>query len=316
MPAKRKRKEASTQPIATPPSTKESTPSKKVKTTKQAKTQVSLKTGGKNDRYVAPLSKPSLELKGKVCVVTGSTQGLGASIAITLASLGAHALVITGRDCDPNGKVSKIVKQINSYGCKTLLVAADLSNEGQIRNIITSIDCLVNAAGCTFCGGLFNTDSALFDHMFTVNTKAPFILMQEAAKLMQKQGGGGSIVNISSKSAHGGQPFLTTYCASKAALDCITKNAAQSLKSDGIRINGVMLGWTYTENEHKTQVAESPHGEQWLEEADKGFAANFGRMLRPDDVTPLVAFLLSDASTMITGGLHNIFPEENVPGCY
>ena len=91
-------------------------------------------------------------------------------------------------------------------------------------------------------------------------------------------------------------------------------NAAETLKGDGIRVNSVMMGWSYTDNEHLTQLDENPAGERWLEEADA--RSPVGRILRPNDISAMTLFLLSDASTMVTGGLHNIYPEEDVPGCY
>lgn len=142
------------------------------------------------------------------------------------------------------------------------------------------------------------------------------------------------------------QSFLTTYCASKAALgtsaagwllaaatrlpralttafemccmawphktDCVTKNTAHTLKADGIRVNGVQLGWCFTDQEEVVQLQEK--GEGWREAAEATMAT--GRMLRPEDAASLAAFLLSDASTMMTGSLLDLFPEEAVPGCY
>ena len=96
------------------------------------------------------------------------------------------------------------------------------------------------------------------------------------------------------------------------AADCVTKNTAHTLKADGIRVNGLQLGWCFTDQEEVVQLQEK--GQGWREAAEATMAT--GRMLRPEDAASLAAFLLSDASTMMTGSLLNLFPEEAVPGCY
>ena len=80
----------------------------------------------------------------------------------------------------------------------------------------------------------------------TVNVKAPFFLMQHCVKIMKRDGRPGSIVNVASMSAHGGQPFLTPYSTSKGALVVLTKNVAHALRADRIRANVINLGWTDT----------------------------------------------------------------------
>lgn len=270
-------------------------------------------------RYVAPPSSLSLSLAGKVIAVTGSTQGLGAAIVRAAVALGAEGVVIHGRDTGKESCVA-LERHAREAGCHALVVAADLQVEADCRRIIHAaadefgrIDGLVNSAGCTFRGGLDNTDGPLWDTIFNVNARAPFFTTQEAVKLMRATGVRGSIVNVSSKSAYGGQTFLTPYCASKAALDCVTKNTAQAVKADGIRVNSIQLGWCHTDQEHVVQLEETGDA-LWREHAEEGMAV--GRMLVPGDAAALAAFLLSDASVMITGGLHDIFPEEEVRGCY
>jgi NAD(P)-dependent dehydrogenase (short-subunit alcohol dehydrogenase family) len=87
------------------------------------------------------------------------------------------------------------------------------------------VDILVNAAGLTDRGNLLNTSVELFDRMFAVNTRAPFFLMQDTAKIMIRENVQGTMVNIGSASAHAGQPFIAPYCASKGALATLTRNS-------------------------------------------------------------------------------------------
>ena len=90
------------------------------------------------------------------------------------------------------------------------------------------VDILVNSAGITDRGTIWDTEPELFDAMFAVNVRAPFFLMQHALKVMKREKIEGSIVNIISMSGHGGQSFITAYCASKGALITLTKNVAYS----------------------------------------------------------------------------------------
>ena len=112
---------------------------------------------------------------------------------------------------------------------------ADLAKVEDARKVVAEadkafgrVDALVNVAAITDRGTIWDTSPELFDRMFAVNVRAPFFLMQEAAKLMRRNKSQGTIVNIISMSGHGGQSFITAYCASKGALITLTKNVAFS----------------------------------------------------------------------------------------
>ena len=93
--------------------------------------------------------------------------------------------------------------------------------------------------------------------------------------------------------SHGGEPVLTAYAASKGALATLTRNAGYALQPDRIRVNGLNIGWTATEGEHGVQTGDG-QADDWLAEADA--SRPFGRLLRPDDIAPMVTYLLSDAA--------------------
>ncbi len=162
------------------------------------------------------------------------------------------------------------------------------------------MDCLVNAAGDTSRETLEDTTVELWDYLFAINTRAPFVLIQEAVKVMKREKIKGSIVNIITTSSHGRQPIILAYCASKGALATLTKNVANALKYDQVRVNGINMGWTYTTGEDKL-MKSSGQPENWLEIADAGNP--FKRILRPLDISKLVAYLCSDDSEMMTGAL-------------
>jgi NAD(P)-dependent dehydrogenase (short-subunit alcohol dehydrogenase family) len=254
-------------------------------------------------------------LVGKVLVVTGGTQGLGAAIARRAAGLGAAAIVVCGRDRERGAAVRDDLARI---GSEALFVAADLAVEADCRAVVRvcderfgRLDGLVNAAGLSTRGTLDDTSAELWDRLFAVNAHAPFLLMQEAARVMRRVGDGGSVVNIITMASHGGEPALTGYSASKAALAALTRNAGYQLQPDRIRVNGLNIGWTATEGEHAVQTATGAP-DDWRAAADA--SRPFGRLLRPDDIAPMVTYLLSDAATMVTGSVIDF--DQTVHGPY
>ncbi|HEX2102922.1 MAG TPA: SDR family oxidoreductase [Solirubrobacteraceae bacterium] len=254
-------------------------------------------------------------LDSKVVVVTGSTQGLGAAIATRVARLGAAGVVVTGRD---RARGQRVRDGLAAIGADALFVPADLAQEGDCRGVIAAcaerfgrLDGVVNAAGLSTRGTLEDTSVELWDLLFAVNVRAPFILMQEAARLMRRSGRGGSVVNIITMASHGGEPVLTAYSASKGALATLTRNAGYALQPDRIRVNGLNIGWTATEGEHSVQTGTGRSAD-WLAEADT--SRPFGRLLRPDDIAPMVTYLLSDAARMVTGSVVDF--DQTVHGPY
>jgi NAD(P)-dependent dehydrogenase (short-subunit alcohol dehydrogenase family) len=246
------------------------------------------------------LSFDDQRLDGRRIVVTGSTQGLGAAIARRCRALGAD-VVITGRDRE---RGEAVAEELDGT-----FVAADLADPDACRSIITGrIDGLVNAAGLSTRGTLEDTSVELWDRLFAINARAPFILMQEAARRMPD---GGSILNVITMSSHGGQPDLMAYSASKGALATLTRNAGYALQPRRIRVNGLNIGWTATEGEHGVQT-ETGQAEDWLAKADA--SRPLGRLLRPADISPMVTYLLSDAAAMVTGSVIDF--DQTVLGAY
>ena len=243
-------------------------------------------------------------LRGKVVIVTGGTQGLGEGIARHLAELGASGLVICGRN-QAHGEI--VCEDLNQIGCPSLYTQADLSREEDCRRVVLSCDKrfgqihgLVNAAGITTRGTLDETSVGSWDNMFAINTRAPFILMQEAVEVMKRERIHGSIVNILSVASHCGPASLMAYSASKGALATLTKNVAHALRFDRIRVNGINMSWTHTTGENAVQRAAG-EPDNWLEIADA--KQPFRRLLRPSDIANLTAYLLSDDAEMMTGSL-------------
>jgi NAD(P)-dependent dehydrogenase (short-subunit alcohol dehydrogenase family) len=254
-------------------------------------------------------------LRDRVVVVTGGTQGLGEAIALRCADEGAHAVVVCGRNAEQGRAVAAKLEQ---KGTRSLYVPADLSRVEDCRAVIAQadqrfkrIDGLVNSAASTARGTLDGTTVDAWDAMFDLNVRAPFLLTQEAARVMKREGRGGSIVNVQSQSAHGGQPFLCAYSTSKGALATFTKNAAHALRGDRIRVNGLNIGWMETPGEHAIQASDGKP-QDWLQQAEP--LQPFGRILRPGEVASLCVWMLSDDGMMMTGS--NVDFDQNVQGAY
>ena len=137
-------------------------------------------------------------IDGKIALVTGGTQGLGAAIAHTFARAGAAGIAIVGRGADKGRKVAAAIEAETQVPVQ--VIAADLGNIDDVRRIVPEadarfgrVDILVNAAGLTDRGNLLNTTPELFDRMFAVNVRAPFFLMQDAVNVMERVGVEGRI---------------------------------------------------------------------------------------------------------------------------
>ena len=257
----------------------------------------------------------SLTLKNKTVIVTGGSQGMGEGIARAAAAAGAAGLCLSGRNTE---RGERVAAELTSSGCATIFVAGDLGDPAVCRKIVADaeqrfgrIDGLVNAAGLTDRGRIEDTTVELWDRLFAVNVRAPFILTQELVRRLKKAGRPGSIVNIITMSSRGGQPFLTAYSSSKGALATLTKNCAYALRRDHIRVNGLNIGWTDTPGEHVIQQRDGNPAD-WLQRAEP--KQPFGRLLRPSDVATMAVYLLSDAAEMMTGALIDF--DQNVIGAY
>ncbi len=251
-------------------------------------------------------------MDGKVCVVTGATQGLGAAIARRLAAAGAAGVVVTGRNAVRGEAVAK------GLGVPALFVQADLADAADCARVMAEtdvrfgrVDVLVNAGALTDRGTILTTSPELFDRMFATNVRGPFFLMQAAIRLMIRDGIPGAILNIGSTSALAGQPFISAYCASKGALATLTANTAFAVMGNRIRVNQLNPGWMATDHERALQLAESGDPD-W--EAKARARLPFGRLIDPEEVAKAVNYLVSDDAGLMTGSIVNF--DQSVWGAF
>jgi NAD(P)-dependent dehydrogenase (short-subunit alcohol dehydrogenase family) len=245
-------------------------------------------------------------MDGKVCIVTGATQGLGAAIARRLAAAGAKGIVITGRNADRGAAVVRDI--VDLHGVPTHFLQADFAEVEDCRRVIAKtdqlfgrVDVLVNAGASTARGTILDTSPETFDTLFATNVRGPYFLMQSAIRLMIAKGTQGAICNIGSISALAGQPFINAYCGSKGALTTLTANTAFSVMANRIRVNQLNVGWMASDHEREIQAEGGDP--DW--EATAAAALPFGRLVDPNEAARAVNFLVSDDAGLMTGAIVN-----------
>ena len=238
-------------------------------------------------------------LEGRVVLVNGATQGLGAGIARAAVREGA-TVAITGR--------RRELGEALAAELGGMYVQADMADVAAVRAAVAAVidvhgrvDCLVNSAGLTSRGTLLDTTPELFDAHIAVNLRAPFFAMQAVVADMLRRVAPGTIVNIISTSELGGQPYLAPYVAAKAGLAGLTRNAAHAYRFDRIRINGLDIGWTDTDGEDVTQRVFHDARDDWREQAARRLP--MGKLGQVDEIADFVVFLLSDRSGVVTGSV-------------
>ncbi len=237
----------------------------------------------------------------RVAVITGGAQGIGAAAAMAYLREGFAGVFLVDRNGD---QLARMAKHLNTPD-RVATLTADMTDEATPAKAMAlalqkfgRIDVLLNAAGNTERCGIEDTTPAAFARLFDVNVKAPLFMMQEAIKLMKPQGSG-TIINISSMLAHGGPPPLATYAASKGALVALTKNVANTVKRNGIRVFAINLGWVNSDGEHKLQTEFHKMPADWAKHI--GARMPSGRLITSDDVAGVCVFLVSPAAQMMTG---------------
>ncbi|ALP65741.1 MULTISPECIES: SDR family oxidoreductase [Paraburkholderia] len=228
------------------------------------------------------------QFDGKTVLVTGAGKGIGRATVQLLARRGARVIALSRSAAD-------LRTLEDETGCTTL--CADLGDAGAARGAAEAaqpVDLLVNCAGIVELQPFLDTSVEAFDTIMAVNVRAAMIVAQQCARSMIGRGVSGSIVNVSSLSATVGLPLHAAYCASKAALDGLTRVMAVELGPHGIRVNTVNPVVTLTPMAEKA----------WSDPAKSApmlARIPLKRFVQPLEVARTIAYLLSDESAMVSG---------------
>lgn len=236
-----------------------------------------------------------MNLSKKNCLVTGGSRGIGKSIAIKLAQLGANVAITYARSADA---AADVVREIESKGVSGIAFQADAVDFDKAEEVINeivekwgSLDVLVNNAGITRDNLILRMDEKAWDDVIETNLKSIFNYSKAAAKPMMRARGG-SVINISSVVGISGNAGQSNYAASKAGIIGFTKSYAKELASRNIRANVIAPGYILTEMTEELN-------EKVLENIKK--ETPLGRAGEADEVSNTVAFLASSLSSYITG---------------
>lgn len=233
-------------------------------------------------------------IKGKVCIVTGSTRGIGRAIAELYASEGADVIVNGARSGSADEWISqsKFRAHLHPYYFDITDAAAIRQNIMAIKKQFGHIDVLVNNAGVEFNELIGMISRENMQKMFSVNVYGTIEMIQAVSRIMSRNENGGSIINISSMVGVRGNAGQLVYSATKGAVIALTKSAAKELASKGIRVNSIAPGLTQTE---------------MIEQADleklQGRIHNIcvGRIAQPTDIAGACLLLASDYAGYISG---------------
>jgi NAD(P)-dependent dehydrogenase (short-subunit alcohol dehydrogenase family) len=233
----------------------------------------------------------ALDLSGRVVLVTGGTRGIGLGIADAFRAAGAT--VVTCSRSEVEGATDHQVCDVRDPDAVTAMVESIVGTHGRL-------DVLVNNAGGAPSVDAATASPRFHDKVVGLNLLSPLLVSQVANAVMQRQEGGGSIVNISSVLGLRGASYAMAYCASKGAVRSLTKNVALhcAQMKYNIRCNSVHPGYIDTPMiaPRLDQNVGNLSGRQWLEELHP-----LGRLGRADEVANMILFLLSDESSFSTG---------------
>ena len=236
---------------------------------------------------------PAFRLDGKRALVTGAGRGLGLAAASALAEHGSHVVLVARNGVE----IEDACAAIRAQGGSAEALVLDVGDTDAMQQAISAapgFDILVNNAGTNRPKPMVDVTSDDYDAVFDLNVRAAFFVAQAVVARMLADHRPGSIINMSSQMGHVGAANRTIYCASKHAIEGLTKAMAVELGSAGIRVNSIC-----------PTFIETPLTAPYFEDAAFRAAVlgkiKLGRLGQVEDIMGAVVFLASDASALVTG---------------
>lgn len=236
---------------------------------------------------------PSFRLDGQRALVTGASSGIGLGAAAALARAGAEVTLVARRV----GELETVRDAILAEGGRAEALALDITDLGATALTVAErgpFDVLVNSAGLARHAPALATTAADYDAAMSLNLRAAYFLTREVARGLIAAGKPGSLINISSQMGHVGGPDRAVYCATKHALEGMTKAMALEWAPHGVRVN--TLCPTFIRTPLGEQTLQDPERRAWILSRIK-----LGRVGEIEDLMGPVVFLASPASAMVTG---------------
>lgn len=237
---------------------------------------------------------PSFRLDGRRALVTGAGRGIGAAAAVALAEAGAEVTLASRTETE----LREVADLIRARGGQATVLPLDVTDSQAVASSVAAhgpFPILVNSAGISRAALITETSDADLDAVLTLNVKAAFYLAREVARGLQRAGQPGSIITVSSTMGHvGGTKRTTVYCASKHAVEGMTKALAWELGPRQVRVNTVCPTYILTAMT-RPMFTDSAVRDSVLSRIA------LGRIGRLEDVMGAIVFLASDASALVTG---------------
>lgn len=236
---------------------------------------------------------PDFRVDGRKALVTGASRGIGLAAAAALAQAGA-VVTLAARSEQELREACDAIREDGGACNHVVLDVTDAQAVNQMFEAMGPFQILVNNAGLNRPKPLVDVEDQDIDAVFDLNLKAVFYVTRAAARSLLKANLPGSIVNISSQMGHVGSPKRTLYCASKHALEGMTKALAWELGRANIRVNTICP--TFIETAMTASMFSEPTFRSWVLER-----IALGRLGRVDEIMGAVVFMASDASSLMTG---------------